>query len=103
MKSGTKVIQKETNLKLVSVKFVVSDKTRKRVKETGRKTPHAYVEGLVFGAVAEPLPEFAKPFRYNPYQCEGFECGGKVITKGEYVWLSVDSEGRPSCYVLGPK
>ncbi|MEE8385608.1 MAG: hypothetical protein V3S01_06810 [Dehalococcoidia bacterium] len=60
------------------VRFLVSQKGRKRVLSEGRKNVHAFVEGQLIaftacgGSRLEDAPEWEQ-VRYNPFECTQFE------------------------------
>ena len=93
LKYRGRVVAKAVDLSLVDVRFVVSEAGRARVRATGRKTPHAYVEGVV---TAEAVTA-DRPFTYSPFKADGFtESNGSVLRTASEVRLRV-LDGKPVC------
>lgn len=89
------VVWKSNLIRLTDCRFVVRDSIRDRVRRTGQKDPHAYVEGVLASPYA-PLPQtrFVR-FRYNPMTTDRFEtAGGIAVDSSAVVALSVLQEGR---------
>jgi hypothetical protein len=99
-----RVADKPHRLLLGDVRFVVSERARARARKTGRKTPHAYVEGVVLGRDWSALrPRGGRRFGYNPFVHRGFtDGGGRVLEAAKAVYLEVGT-GGVTCVAFQPK
>lgn len=96
IKSDGLVALRLAELCLKDVKFIVKEKGRLRVVRTGRKTPHAFVEGEI---CEKGIVDFSKAdrFRYNPFLVSNFQTEtGEDVFCADYVLLSV-SDKKPMC------
>ena len=94
------VTAKADEVVLRDVRFVVWAAGRDRVRRTGRKTPHAFVEGELVSTNAKGMDVKGEAFRYNPHRDEGFTSNGKMLSGAQAVRMAVEA-GRPNCQVWG--
>lgn len=100
-----KVVGKADQLVLADCVFVVSEKARQRVIRTGRKTPHAYVDGVLLGR-GSALTGRRKyhPFRYSPrdgWPVGRFRSSGRAMTAARRV-IMIAYRGGVSCRAYRP-
>ena len=72
---------------LKNVKFKVSEAGRQRVLKQRRKNVHAWVTGELIDSLPKNNDKFDSA-RYNPYELEKFQSGGKYIDKADYAILN---------------
>ena len=65
------VVDHVDELRLVNVEFKVYESGRQQVLDTGSKTVHAYVLGMLAENV-EVIPSATVPVIYNPYRFDSF-------------------------------
>jgi len=82
-----RVIGHRTELVLLDVAFIVSEKTRQRVIRDNRRTVHAYAAGVL--SEEAPRPSGLK-LHYNPFLSPDFTCDGQVVTTAARVDFRLD-------------
>lgn len=96
IKANGQVAVKALTVCLVDCRMVVSTKARDRVRVSKRKTPHAYIEGVIGGHES-----VGTNIRYNPYSMDGFTTpDGSLVESCESITMKVTPEG-PRCYARG--
>ncbi len=76
-------------MNLLHCKFIVNEKTRDKIRRTGRKLVHAFIRGFVF-----PLsPRTDAKVFYDPRKVDGFirVDNGEIIE--EAAWARCDETG----------
>lgn len=94
-----RVVDHKQEIALYHCRFRVYESGRQRVIATKKKNVHAYVEGRVVNWVPLYYNEgyYGAEARYNPYETETFQVGGKpilyatrvLLTKGKRVLIEV--------------
>lgn len=85
-----KVVGKADSLVLTDCTFVVSQTARLRVIRTKRKTPHAYVEGVLTARLPAPSRRKFHQFRYSPhdgYPTGRFRSAGRALVAAKKAIL----------------
>lgn len=83
-----KVVAHVTEISLRDCAFVVQERGRERVKKTGRKNVHAWVEGWLTNYAKARIGKVMEPINYNPYRSKYFRTKkAKRVTKAESVVL----------------
>ena len=82
-----RVIGHRTELVLLDVTLIVSEKTRQRVIRDNRRTVHAYAAGVL----SEESPRAGGlKLHYNPFLSGDFTCDGRVVTYADRVDFHAD-------------
>lgn len=88
VRQGGKVVAHVTEISLRDCVFIVQEKGRERVKKTGRKNVHAWVEGWLTNYAKARIGKVMEPISYNPYRSKYFRTKkAKRVTKAESVVL----------------
>lgn len=79
------------HLTMMACRFIVSDAGRERVRATGKKVVHAFVEGCL---VEAGRPNAALPHRatYNPYRDRTFVDRATGTALGLAAWVRIGPE-----------
>ena len=77
-----RVVDHWTELVLLDVRFVVSERVRQRVIAQRRRTVHAYADGLVSDELVRCGGD---RLHYNPFEAGHFTAGGEVVWTAERV------------------
>ena len=81
-----KVVAHADRVTLSDARFVVNPAGRDKVRETGRKNVHAYIEGRL--EVESFESELLCPVRYNPLRDDSFMLEGERIDTADRVYLT---------------
>lgn len=77
-----------------NAKFTVRPGGNKKVKETGRKNVHAWVEGELIANHVWLAGNVSKDVVYNPKEHTQFMCNNVPIYEANYCWLGQNNGAK---------
>lgn len=84
IKQGRYVVAHTNDIILNDCVFFVSEKGKQRVRSTGKKCVHAFVEGVIGEFDELPINLFAK-VTYNPFNNDKFMCNNSPINSAKLI------------------
>ena len=84
-----KTVAHTNNLLLENCNLIVNQKTKNRIRKTGKKEIHAYVEGFIINKL--PITQMDFALSYDPFKNDNFVLtfnGDSIVHGNKIKWVS---------------